>query len=307
MYKVRSMHQTGQEQQPLSHKRQRGLIRRLQQSECVISAIGKLVAWHIRLVYATSRRFREPADSDAHITANAPAILTMWHGQFLMVPCFKPKKLPAVVMVARHTDGEMIARAIKGFEMGLIRGAGAGGSGKDRGGMEALRAAVQALRSGVTLAMTTDVPPGPARVAGLGIIMIARISGRPILPVATATKRLITFPTWSRFTLNLPFSRVAGVVGAPIYVPRNADGAELELYRQKVEDAVNEVTERAYKLAGSSAKRVLPPALTPPRRTGLLLALYQGVTSAARPLAPLILKWRAARGNEVPERLSERF
>ena len=137
--------------------------------------------------------------------------------------------------------------------------------------------------------------------------MIARISGRPILPVGTATKRLITFSTWSRFTLNLPFSRVAGVVGEPIFVPRNADGAELELYRQKVEDAVNDVMERAYKLAGSNAKRVLPPALTPPRRTGLLLALYRGVTSAARPLAPLILKRRAARGKEVPGRLSERF
>ena len=84
------------------------------------------------------------------------------------MPCFKPKTLPTVVMVARHTDGEMIARAIKAFDMGLIRGAGAGGSGKDRGGMDALRAAVQALRSGVTIAMTTDVPPGPARVAGLG-------------------------------------------------------------------------------------------------------------------------------------------
>jgi 3-deoxy-D-manno-octulosonic-acid transferase len=44
-----------------------------------------------------------------------------------------------------------------------------------------------------------------------------------------------------------------------------------------------------------------------PRRSGFLLSLYRGATSAARPAAMLILRRRAARGREVPERLSERI
>jgi len=42
------------------------------------------------------------------------------------------------------------------------------------------------LRDGRTVAMTADVPGAEARRAGLGIVMVARQSGRPILPVAIA-------------------------------------------------------------------------------------------------------------------------
>ena len=67
--------------------------------------------------------------------------------------------------------------------MGLIRGAGATDKGKDRGGAGALRAALKALREHIS-GMTTDIPPGPASIAGLGIVTLARMSGRPIVPCA---------------------------------------------------------------------------------------------------------------------------
>ena len=70
--------------------------------------------------------------------------------------------------------------------------------------------------------MTADVPPGPARRAGLGIVTLARITGRPIMPVAIASSRLISFPTWSRLTINLPWSTCGSAVGEPIFVPHDA-------------------------------------------------------------------------------------
>jgi 3-deoxy-D-manno-octulosonic-acid transferase len=154
--------------------------------------------------------------------------------------------------------------------------------------------------------MTTDIPPGPARVAGMGIVMLAKMSGRPIVPVAVATNRFFTLPTWSRFTINLPFSKLAMVAGDPIYVPRDAEGDELEELRQRVEAAMNAVTERAYALAGSDAKRTAPK-VAGSRRSGFLLSLYRGLTWAARPAAMTILRKRAARGKELEERLSERL
>ena len=75
--------------------------------------------------------------------------------------------------------------------------------------------------------MTADVPK-VSRVAGLGIVKIAQMSGRPIYPVAMATRRRIVLDNWDRTTVNLPFGRGAGVAGAPIYVPRDADDATLE-------------------------------------------------------------------------------
>ena len=84
-----------------------------------------------------------------------------------------------------------------------------------------------------SLVMTADIPPGPARVAGLGIITIARMSGCPIVPVAAATSRFTSFDTWSRMTLNLPYSKLVFVGGDPIHVPRDADEATLEALAQE--------------------------------------------------------------------------
>ena len=49
---------------------------------------------------------------------------------------------------------------------------------------------VRALEDGYNVALTADVPKR-SRVAGLGIIMLARESGRPIMPFAMATSRFI--------------------------------------------------------------------------------------------------------------------
>lgn len=282
-------------------------LRRVQQSGLFMDTISGLAARHVRMVLSTSRIVRDPADTDARLLAHHPSIVAMWHGQFLCMPLIKPKTMPVSNMVAKHADGEMIGRTLLHFDMGLIRGAGAGDSGKDRGGAGALRAALKALKGGTTVAMTTDIPPGPARVAGLGIVTIARMSGRPILPAAVATGRFFTLPTWSRMTINLPFTRLALVVGDPIHVPRDADDAELERYRQLVEDAMNATTVRAYELAGGDITRTLPQEKLPPRKSGFLLSAYRGATWAARPAAMTILKRRAARGKEVPERLGERL
>ncbi len=288
-------------------KRLKAAGRRLQQSEFFMNAVGKLAARHIRFVYATSKVIREPADTDAYLEKLNPMIVAMWHGQFLLLPLIKPKTVPVSNMVARHADGEMIGRALLNFDMGLIRGAGAGGKGKDRGGASALRAALKAVRQNTTVAMTTDIPPGPARVAGMGIVTLGRMSGRPIVPLAIATSRFFTLPTWSRFTINLPFSKLAMVAGDPIHVPRDADEETMEAFRQKVEAAMNRATERAYELAGSDARKTMPRSVQPPRRSGLLLSLYRAATWAARPAASVILRRRAARGKEAPGRLSERL
>jgi Uncharacterized protein conserved in bacteria len=85
--------------------------------------------------------------------------------------------------------------------------------------------------------MTADVPK-VSRVAGFGIVKIAQMSGRPIYPVAIATRRRIVLDNWDRTAINLPFGRGAAVAGGPIYVPQDADAATLELARRAVEEAL---------------------------------------------------------------------
>ena len=105
-------------------------------------------------------------------------------------------------IVSRHGDGDLTAATLKRFGIGLIRGAGAGRRKKDRGGAYAFRTALEALNSGSIVAMTADVPTAQPRVAGKGIVTLARLSGRPIIPIAAATSQFFTLKTWSQAGLR---------------------------------------------------------------------------------------------------------
>ena len=280
------------------------MLKRLLVSKPAVVACSALAAAYVRLVYATSTIKRDPPDTDAKLFDQHPQILAMWHGQFLLLPKLKPKR-PADVraMVSRHGDAEVIGSVLQKFGMDLIRGAGAGRRKRNRGGATALRESLRALTSGATVAMTADVPPGPARRAGEGIATLAALSGRPVVPFAIASRRFLTLPTWSRFTINLPFSALAIVIGDPVRVATSNDVESIEAGRLAIEQALAEVTSRAYALAGGIDPLNMQAAVKP----GLSLKAYRALTSLAVPFAPLILAWRTRRGKEDPDRRSERY
>lgn len=218
-----------------------------------------VLANYIKLAINTSTVVADPPDWLERARALHPSIIALWHGQFLLLPGIYPPEIPGRAMIARHDDAEALARVLRQFRLGLIRGAGAGTRRRDRGGAEAAHGAVASLRENFSIAMTADIPPGPARKCGLGIVMIGSRSGRPIVPFAVATSRYLAANSWDRMTINLPFSRLGIVMGDPIQVPREAGVRELESYRQRVEEALNETTAKAYALAGADMTRATPP------------------------------------------------
>jgi 3-deoxy-D-manno-octulosonic-acid transferase len=284
------------------------MAKRLLSSDRLVALGSALGAAYIRLVYNTSEVRRDPPDTDAKLFAEHPQIFAMWHGQFGMLPKIKPDR-PADVaaMVARHGDAELIAGVLSRFGMSLIRGAGAGYRRRDRGGAAALRGALKALEQGTTVAMTADVAPGPARKAGNGIVMLAKLSGRPIVPCAMATSRYFTLNNWSAFTINLPFSRLGIVVGDPIRVPEDADSAALEAARIDVERGLNQATARAYELAGATDPLLPAVQVTDAPKPAFALRAYRALTRYAAPVAPLLLAWRTRIGKEEPARRGERY
>jgi lysophospholipid acyltransferase (LPLAT)-like uncharacterized protein len=228
-------------------------LKQLARTRRVQRAAGLAAAHYLRLVWHTTRFVTEPADALERIPKQAPIIVAMWHGQHFLMPFIRPPDVSAKVLISRHHDGEINAVAAERLGVETIRGSGTHGSDfSKKGGIFAFREIVAALEAGYSVALTADVPK-LARVAGLGIVKIAQLSGRPIYPVALATSRRITLDNWDRTTVNLPFSRGARVAGAPIHVPADADAATLELARHAVEESLNAVTARAYELADRSA------------------------------------------------------
>ena len=271
---------------------------------------GQTFARLIRHVASSSKIIHEPPDLMDRLREYHPCIVACWHGQFMMVATLRPENVKIAAMVARHGDAEIISETLQAMDVQLIRGAGAGWRKRDRGGAAALRSSLQALADGASLVMTADVPPGPARVAGAGIITIARMSGRLIVPVALATKHFASFDTWSRLTINLPYSRLASVVGDPIEVPSKADADMLELKRLELETVLNAATIRAYELAEGDISRATPLdvlAASSPPAPGLALKTYRAATAALRPAVPVLLNMRGQQGKEDPSRRGERL
>jgi len=209
---------------------------------------GVLAAEYMRLVFKTTRYVIDPPDGYARIDANLPIILAMWHGQHFMGAFMRRPGDRGKVLISRHRDAEINAIAAERLGIELIRGSGdVGGEFIRKGGLGAFQALLATLQAGDSVALSADVPK-IARVAGRGIVMLARESGRPIFPVALATSRRYVLDNWDRTTINLPFSRGAAVCGEPVQVPADADNGALEQYRRQVEDNLNAATARAYAL-----------------------------------------------------------
>lgn len=226
-------------------------FRNVLRSSWLQRAVGFLAAEYLRLVWLTNRFGFDPPDVYRRIEPQMPVIIAFWHGQHFMMPFIKNKpSYRAKVLISLHRDGEFNAVAAERLGIGTIRGSGDHGSAFQRkGGVGAFREMVRALAEDYNVALTADVPKR-SRVAGLGIIMLARDSGRPIVPAAMVTSRFLRLDNWDRSTINLPFGRGALVGGEIIHVPPDADRETMERLRQQLEQALNEVTRRAYEQVG---------------------------------------------------------
>jgi len=224
------------------------LPKRLGRTRLAQAALGTLAASYLRLVWNTSRFQLDPADIYEAVEPDLPLIIAMWHGQHFMAPFIRRAQHRVKVLISRHSDGEINAIAAERLGVDLIRGSGdTGGEFLRKGGVGAFREMLETLQAGDSIALTADVPK-VARVAGRGIVMLARESGRPIFPVALATSRRYVLDNWDRTTINLPFSRGAAICGEPVRVPADADNGALEQFRRQVEDNLNAATARAYAL-----------------------------------------------------------
>jgi len=227
------------------------LLRKISRSGWFQQAVGFLAAEYLKLVWRTNKFSIEPPGVYDRFERQMPAIFAFWHGQHFLTPFIKTREdHKAKVLISRHRDGEYNAIAAERLGIGTIRGSGDHGSSFNRkGGVPAFREMVRTLEENCNVAMTADVPKR-ARVVGLGIIMLARETGRPIMPFAMATSRYIRLNNWDNTTINLPFGRGALEGIQEVYVPPDADAETMEKLRQKLEGFLNEATRRAYARVG---------------------------------------------------------
>src|SRR6202011_1325859 len=158
------------------------LVKRLVGSRPFQRAVGIMAAEYLRLVWMTTGFTIEPEGFVEHAQFDFPVIVGVWHGQHYLLPFMRGERA-FKVLVSRHRDGEINAIAAEHLGIGTIRGSGDHGNEFARQGVGAFRQILATLAQGCSVTLTADVPK-VTRIAGLGIVRLAAISGRPIYLVA---------------------------------------------------------------------------------------------------------------------------
>jgi hypothetical protein len=144
-----------------------------------MKVIAFIASLFIRGLHATLRLRHVHAEN---LTNIPQPIIAFWHCHLLLMLHTKWHP-PVTVMISQSKDGEYIARVFDWYGVGSVRGS------TTRGGAKALREVIREARAGKTIVLTPDGPKGPARVVKEGMVLAARATGLPIVPIAFAAKK----------------------------------------------------------------------------------------------------------------------
>jgi hypothetical protein len=198
-----------------------------------------LAYWTIKLLGLTLRFEQVNPEVPAFFREREIAVIgAFWHGRLLMMPfAYQGKKLS--FLVSPHRDGQVVGKALQRFGFRPILGS------THRKGFSGFREMVKAHRDGSDVAVVPDGPRGPRYHAQIGVIELAKLTGRPVIPFSFSASKRKILKTWDQFLIPYPFSKGVFVWGEPIHVDPKGDRDHLEERRLLLEKRLNELTERA--------------------------------------------------------------
>ncbi len=198
--------------------------------------ICPLAALVIKLLMLSCRVVKvegEEEERKARERAGGSAVYATWH-QRMPYHFHYFGSRHVTMMISPSRDGEYATRIAKWLGFKDVRGS------STRGGSEALKRIIQRVKEGEIGGMLADGPLGPARVAKIGSVIMARDAGVPLIPVLWGADRCWVFNSWDRYMIPKPFARVCIHYAEPIWIPASAAGDELESYRRLFETRLNE-------------------------------------------------------------------
>lgn len=167
-------------------------------------------------------------------------IFALWHEQVVSIMKAHMDTYPYLILASRSKDGDYAAFVASKMGFLPVRGSSAK-RGKDKGGKAALIEFEKKTKEGHCSAMTVDGPKGPKNKCKPGVPIVARTTGTPILPVASASRHFWEFNSWDKFQLPKPFTKIIVSYGSPIMVGPDENIEDVCL---RVDNALNDLTEK---------------------------------------------------------------
>ena len=147
----------------------------------IIGVLGymviKLLSLTIRIEWVNKERIENLIEKKGE-----RVIYCFWHERLLLMPLIALGQ-KVTIMISQHRDGEYISRVLTWFGFQSVRGSAT------RGGSLALRKMVKSLRSGWHGAITPDGPKGPRHISKEGAVLLASLTGSPLIPVSFSSSK----------------------------------------------------------------------------------------------------------------------
>ncbi|MGC9325307.1 MAG: lysophospholipid acyltransferase family protein [Desulfomonilia bacterium] len=191
-----------------------------------------------RFIRMYSSTFRFTAENEAawreYLDQGGRVLLCTWHQQFFSaIRYFKKfEQYHPPIMISKSYDGTVIAGVARRTGWNPVLGS------SSRGGPEALRGMIDALKASRLAGHIVDGPRGPAGKIKAGVIRLAHATEAVIVPFYTSADRAWYANSWDNFLLPKPFARVKLTYGEMISFSPPHDMEEFEHQRKHLEETM---------------------------------------------------------------------
>lgn len=202
----------------------------------LLEFLGKIILW----LWAKSTRMTilGKEEYEALRKAGKPVIFLVWHGRIFLVPYFFRRR-GIMPLVSPSQDGEIAARIMSRWGYRIARGS------SSHAIIKAWNQMKEELQRGGEVIIVPDGPRGPNRKMKLGGLKLGQEAGAYLVPFTFSTSRKKILSSWDNFLIFYPFSKVVAIYGKPFLVNPSLKEDELENKRQKIENFMRQLDERA--------------------------------------------------------------
>ena len=177
------------------------------------------------------------------INSGRPIMVCVWHGRLVFPSWYLRLKTTNVHAIAsRHTDAEIMARILRRWGYGLIRGS------TRKGGKAVVQKMADVFKNAGIIAVTNDGPKGPPRIAKAGSTGLALKYNVQIVTITGSATKFWQMKSWDRSMLPKPFGTIHIIVSPPLDISEKPDTTDEEV--KLLSDFMNQYQDEADRLTG---------------------------------------------------------
>lgn len=226
------------------------MISTLSKTKIIQNSLVWILRAYLKLALKTTR-WQFDIDTEAYPLLTCqneePALVVLWHEYLTLGPrlwwwgLLQNPNLQFYVLISRNREGRLISQLINPWHIQTVQGS-SNKRGQDKGGAAAFRELLKHTKAGHVIAITPDGPRGPRHQCHEGVLKLALLSKRKIVPMG-AYCHSVRLNTWDKLVIPLPFGKGKIVCGQPIAVTKD----NYEDIAQKITSILNDVTDKAQK------------------------------------------------------------